>query len=123
MFQTEKLPPELCAVNCLIDCVNQLVDKNFQEKFAKFRRNPYIINMKHISIEDLVYLAISYRATNVSAIAREMGTSRQNLHQKIKRNTLSKDELCKIGKILGAKYVSYYSFPGGVIIGDAARRT
>jgi len=42
----------------------------------------------------------------------------QNLHRKITRNTLKKEELYKIGKILGGKYISCFSFPGGVIIGD-----
>ena len=74
--------------------------------------------MGGLSIEEQVYLAIAYRATNVSALAREMGVQRQNLHRKIKSNTLTKEELCKIGKILGGRYVSYFSFPGNVIIGD-----
>ena len=76
--------------------------------------------VKNISIEEQVHLAIAYRSTNVSAIAREMGINRQNLHQKIKSNNLKKEELCKIAKILGGKYVSYFSFPGDVIIGDRA---
>ena len=66
-------------------------------------------------------MAISYRATNITAIAREMGMTKQNLHQRIRRNSLRKDELCEIGKILGAKYVSYFSFPGGIRIGDAVK--
>ena len=71
-----------------------------------------------MSIEEQVYMAIAYRATNISAIAREMGMNRQNLHRKIKHNSLKKEELCKIGKILGGKYLSCFSFPDGVIIGD-----
>ena len=63
-------------------------------------------------------MAIAYRATNVSAIAREMGMSRQNLHRKIIGNTLKKEELCKIGKILGGQYLSCFTFPDGVTIGD-----
>ena len=71
-----------------------------------------------MSIEEQIYLAISYKATNVSAIAREMGISPQNLHRKIRSNTLKKEELCKIGKILGGKFLSCFYFPGGVVIGD-----
>ena len=74
--------------------------------------------MKSLSIEDLIYMAIAYKATNVNAIATAIGMSRQNLHRKIASNTLRKEEICKIGKALGAKYVSYFSFPGGVTIGD-----
>ena len=78
--------------------------------------------MTSTSVEQQIFLAIAYRATNIAAIARKMGMTRQNLHQKINRNTLTKEELCKIGKILGGKYVSYFSFPGGVIIGDKNSR-
>ena len=31
---------------------------------------------------------------------------------------VKKEELCKIAKVLGGKYISYFSFPGGVLIGD-----
>jgi len=77
---------------------------------------------KGISIEQQIFLAAAYRATNISAIARAMGTTRQNLHRKINRNTVTKEDLCKIGKILGGKYVSYFSFPDGIIIGDATKK-
>ena len=74
--------------------------------------------MKSLSIEQEIFFAVAYRGTNISAIAREMGMTPQNLHRRISRNTLKKEELCKIAKILGGKYVSYFSFPGGVIVGD-----
>ena len=73
--------------------------------------------MTTISIQKQVFLAVAYRETNISAIAREMGLSPQNLHRKINSNTLKKEELCKIGKILGGEYVSYFSFPGNIKIG------
>ena len=78
--------------------------------------------MTTISVEQQLYLAIAYRETNISAIARAMGTTRQNLYCKIVRNTLRKEELCKIGEILGGKYVSYFVFPGGIKIGDPRKR-
>ena len=78
--------------------------------------------MSSTSIEQQIFLAIAYRATNISAVARAMGITKQNLHKKISRNTLKKEELCKIGKILGGKYMSCFSFPDGVIIGDEIKR-
>ena len=78
--------------------------------------------MAIISIEQQLYLAIAFKATNVSVIARAMGMARQNLHSKIIRNTLKKEELCKIAKILGGKYVSYFSFPDGVVISDTIKK-
>ena len=78
--------------------------------------------MTNLSIEQQIYLAITYRETNVSAVARAMGMAQQNLHRKMAHNTLRKDDLCKIAKILGGEYVSYFSFPGGVKIGDTIKR-
>ena len=78
--------------------------------------------MTTISVEQQLYLAIAFKATNIAAIARAMGMARQNLHCKIVRNTLKKEELCKIAKILGGEYVSYFSFPDGVVIGDSMKK-
>ena len=74
--------------------------------------------MTIMSVEQQIYLAVAYRATNLAIIARKMGMTKQNLHKKIIRNSLKKEELCTLGKVLGAKYVSFFLFPGGVIIGD-----
>ena len=73
--------------------------------------------MSVMSVQQQIFLAVAYRGTNLATIAREMGLSPQNLHRKINRNTLKKEELCEIGKILGGEYVSYFSFPGGIKIG------
>ena len=76
--------------------------------------------MTSISVEQQIDLAIAYRATNLAVIAHAMGMTRQNLYKKLIRNTIKKEELSKIAKILGAEYVSYFSFPGGVKIGIKA---
>ena len=74
--------------------------------------------MTNMSVKDLIYLAVSYRATNISALAREMGMKRQNLHRKIKMNTLTKEDMCKIAEVLGGRYMSSFVFPGGIRLGD-----
>ena len=66
-------------------------------------------------------MAIAYKKTNVAALARKLGMARQNLHRKIYNNTLKKEELCKIAKLLGGKYISCFSFPDGVTIGDSIK--
>ena len=76
--------------------------------------------MSNFSIQQQIFLAVAYRSTNISAIARALGISRQSLHRKINQNTLKKEELGKIAKVLGGKYISYFSFPGGVVIGSAS---
>ena len=73
--------------------------------------------MSKITVEQQIYLALAYRDTSVSAIARAMGIAQQNLCRKIFHNTLKKEDLCRIAKILGGEYVSYFSFPGDVVIG------
>ena len=78
--------------------------------------------MATISVEQQIYLAIAFKETNVSAIARAMGMARQNLHSKIIRNTLKKEELCEIAEIMGGKYVSYFTFPDGIKIGDTMKK-
>ena len=101
---------------------DEKINQNDETVFVEFfSDNRYIINMTGMSVEQQIFFAIAYRATNISAIARELGMSPQNLHRKISRNTLRKEELCEIGKILGGKYVSYFSFPGGVKIGDTIK--
>jgi len=47
---------------------------------------------------------------------------RQALHRKINTNNLTKEDLCKIGKALGGKYVSCFYFPGGIMFGDKIRK-
>jgi len=78
--------------------------------------------MSTTSVQQQIFLAVAYRATNISAIAKALGIPRQNLHRKINHNNLTKEDLCKIAKALGGKYVSYFSFPDGVIIGDKGRK-
>jgi hypothetical protein len=72
-------------------------------------------------VEDQIALAIAYRKTNVSALARAMKMTRQNLYRKIVSNTLRKEDISKIGKILGAEYISYFYFDDGAIIGDSRK--
>ena len=78
--------------------------------------------MTSLSVEQQVYLAIAFRETNVSAVARAMGMTQQNLYRKLTRNTLKKEEICKIAKILDGEYVSYFLFADDVIIGDRKTR-
>ena len=77
--------------------------------------------MSRLSVKDHIYLAISYRGTSVSTLARAMGMPQQNLCRKINSNTLKKEDLCKIARVLGAEYVSYFAFPGGIVLGDSKK--
>ena len=68
-------------------------------------------------IEKMLYTAAMFRNTNLADIARTIGMAPQNLYKKMKRSTLKPADLSKIGKILGAEYAFYFSFPNGTKIG------
>jgi lambda repressor-like predicted transcriptional regulator len=72
-------------------------------------------------IDQQVYSAIAYRGTSLAAVARQIGMSKQNLQKKLERNTLKKEELCEIAKILGGQYLSYFYFSKDAMIGDIKR--
>ena len=74
--------------------------------------------MKTLTIEQQIILSLAYRETNISALARAIKMHRQTLHRKILNNTLKKEELVKIGKALGGRYLCCFYFPGGIIFGD-----
>ena len=74
-----------------------------------------------MNVEQEIFLAVAYRGTNISAVARAIGMKPQVLHKKINRNTLKKEDLCKIGKALGGRYMSCFYFPGGIVLGDKIR--
>ena len=71
-----------------------------------------------MNIRQMLFMLVNFRNTNISDLAKKLGMSRQNLHTRMKRGTLTKDELSKIAKVLGCRYVSCFVLPGGIIIGD-----
>lgn len=50
---------------------------------------------------------------SLAQLARETGQSRQNLYQKLKRNTLSPDEMESISKAIGVRYEQSFVLPDG----------
>ena len=79
--------------------------------------------MEKESIENMVFTAATYCNTNVAEIARAIGMLPSTLYRKLKRRTIKPDELIKIGKYLGCKYVYYLSFPNGAKIGRLEKTT
>ena len=72
-------------------------------------------------IEKMIYTAAIFRNTNVAEIARAIGMAPTNLYRKMKCCTLKSAELIKIGKVLGAEYSFYFSFPNGTKIGKVEK--
>ena len=69
-----------------------------------------------MTVEQQLNMALSYKRISQSELARLIGTTPQNLNQKIKRNTLTKEELEKIAAALGAVYCTAFEFPDGMRI-------
>lgn len=50
---------------------------------------------------------------SLSELARRINQSPQNFNAKLKRNTLTQDELTRIGDKLGVTYHQYFVLPNG----------
>ena len=64
-----------------------------------------------------IRLACTLAGISVSELARRIGTSPQNLNQRLKVGRFSTDELEKIAKALGAEFRLEFKFPNGNSIG------
>ncbi len=64
-------------------------------------------------IEKMIKVALSYAGISQAELARRIGTTPSNLNQKIKRNTLTKEELEQIANALGAEFICVFRFPDG----------
>lgn len=69
-----------------------------------------------MTIAQKIGMALSYKGISQSELARQIKTTPQNLNQKIKRNTLTKEELEEIAEVLGCKWKAEFEFPDGTII-------
>ena len=69
-----------------------------------------------MTIEQKINMALSFKGMRQSELARKIETTPQNLNQKIKRNTLTKEELEKIAVVLGGIWKAEFEFPDGTKI-------
>ena len=69
-----------------------------------------------MTIEQKINMALSFKGISQAELARKIGTTPSNLNQKVKRNTLTKEELEKIADVLGAIWRAEFEFPDGTII-------
>lgn len=61
-------------------------------------------------------MALSYKGISQAELARRIATTPSNLNQKVKRNTLTKEELEKIAEVLGGTWRAEFNFPDGTVI-------
>ena len=66
-----------------------------------------------MTVETMIKMAISYVGISQAELARRIDTTPSNLNQKIKRNTLTKEELDRIANALGAEFICQFRFPDG----------
>jgi len=69
-----------------------------------------------MTIEQKLKMALAYAGISQAELARQLNTSSSNFNQKIKRNTLTKEELEQIAVILHAAWRAEFVFPDGTII-------
>ena len=69
-----------------------------------------------VTIEQKVNMALSYKGISQAELARRIGTTPSNLNQKVKRNTLTKEELEQIATALGGTWRADFVFDDGTVI-------
>lgn len=69
-----------------------------------------------MTIAQKLNMALSYKGISQAELARRIGTTPSNLNQKVKRNTLTKEELEQIASVLGGVWRAEFEFPDGTII-------
>ena len=74
------------------------------------------LKFQNITIAQKLSMALSHKGISQSELARRIGTTPQNLNQKIKRNTLTKEELEQIGEVLEAAWRAEFVFKDGTVI-------
>lgn len=65
-----------------------------------------------MSIEEKIDIALAKAKMSRSELARRIGTSPQNLHMKIKRNSLKDEDMQKIAEAMGCEWKSDFEFGG-----------
>lgn len=60
-----------------------------------------------------VEMAAAFCHMSKTSLASALGMKRQSFYMKLKRDTLTRSELEKIGEAMGGKYVVYFEFPDG----------
>ena len=69
-----------------------------------------------MTIAQKLNMALSYKGMSQAELALKIGTTPSNLNQKVKRNTLTKEELEQIASILGCTWRAEFVFDDGTVI-------
>ena len=69
-----------------------------------------------MTVEQKIKMALAYSGISQAELARRIGTTPSNLNQKVKRNTLTKEELEQIAVALGGTWRAEFVFEDGTVI-------
>lgn len=69
-----------------------------------------------MTTEQKINMASGYTGISQAEIARRIGTTPANLNQKVKRNTLTMEDMQKIAHALGGRWIARFEFPDGTVI-------
>ena len=69
-----------------------------------------------MTIEQKLKMALAHIGISQAELARQIETTPSNLSQKIKRNTLTKEELEQIAEVLGGVWKAEFVFDDGTVI-------
>lgn len=69
-----------------------------------------------MTVEQKIRMALSFAGISQAELARRLGTTPSNLNQKVKRNTLTKEELEEIAAALGGSWRAEFVFADGTVI-------
>ena len=75
-----------------------------------------IVEVINMTTEQMLKMALTYRGMSQAELARQLGTTPSNLNQKVKRNTLTREDLERIAAELGAKFICCFRFKDGTEI-------
>ena len=69
-----------------------------------------------MNIEQKLKMVLAYQNVSQRELARRLGTSSSNLNLKIKRNTLTYEDLRQIAELLGCEWRAEFILPDGTRI-------
>ena len=69
-----------------------------------------------MTIEQKTNMALAYRGMSQADLARKIGTTPSNLNKKVKRDTLTKEEMEQIAQALGGSWRAEFVFDNGSVI-------
>lgn len=69
-----------------------------------------------MTIEQKVKMALAHQGMSQAALARALGQSPANLNQKLKRNTLTQEDMGRIAQVLNCVWRAEFVFEDGTVI-------